>query len=296
MSVLAPSNALTLRHQANALQAGLPALLAAAEQLAAALQLGQHGRRRVGQGSEFWQYRAAQAGDEARRVDWRRSARSDQQFVRELEWQAAQSVHFWADPAASMGYRSAENLPQKRVRAQVLALALATLLERGGERFGLADGLAPPRGGRAQLLRMAEAMGAEAEAADFGAPVALNLLPGARAVLLSDFLANWQAIETAVLQAADKGVRGALVQVLDPAEQSFPFAGRAVFESMRAEISRETKEAAGLKGRYLARMAERRDQLSGLARATGWQFCTHLTDGPAQPALLWLYHAIGVRG
>lgn len=293
MSESAIQSGFDLRHRAEGLAAGLPPLLAAAEHLAAALQQGLHGRRRAGQGTEFWQYRAAQPGDEARRIDWRRSARSDAQFLREQEWQAAQSVQVWADGAASMSYRSSERWEDKGNRARLLALALAVLLERGGERIGLADGMAPPRAGRAQLMRMAEALSLRDEGADYGAPRASALLPGARAVFLSDFLGGFDPVRDAVLAAADKGVKGALVQVLDPAEEEFPFAGRAVFESMGAALRHETKEAAGLRVRYLARLAERRDQLADLGRSAGWAVTVHRTSTPAQGALLWLYQVIG---
>ena len=81
-----------LRARAEALGQTLPPLLAEAEMLAATVMLGEHGRRRAGLGDEFWQYRPAHQGDSARMIDWRRSARSDAHFVREREWQAAQSV------------------------------------------------------------------------------------------------------------------------------------------------------------------------------------------------------------
>lgn len=284
-----------LRAQAEGLAMGLPPLLAQARHLAQAVHLGQHGRRRAGQGSEFWQYRDARAGDEARLIDWRRSARSDQEYLREQEWQAAQTVQIWADGAASMTYKSADGLPEKSQRARLLALALAVLLERGGERFGLSDGLTPPRGGAAQLTRVAQAL-ERADEADYGTPRATALLAGARALFLSDFFADFAAIEATVLEAADKGVEGALVQVLDPAELDFPFSGRAIFESMKAGLSHETKEAHALGPRYRARLAARQDQLTHLARTTGWQFLVHETRQPAQSALLWLYQVIGRQG
>jgi len=81
-----------LRHRAEAHASGYPPLMAEAEHLAATVMLGEHGRRRAGMGDEFWQYRPAQPGDALRQIDWRRSARSDAHFVRQKEWQAAQSV------------------------------------------------------------------------------------------------------------------------------------------------------------------------------------------------------------
>src|SRR5690606_24154562 len=78
---------INLRAQAEALAAPLPVLLAEAEHLASTVLLGDHGRRRAGQGDTFWQYRPAMPGDEMRNIDWRRSGRADAAFIQDKEWQ-----------------------------------------------------------------------------------------------------------------------------------------------------------------------------------------------------------------
>ena len=111
----------------------LPPLLVAAERVAATVAQGVHGRRRVGVGDSFWQYRPFVTGDAASRIDWRRSALSDRVFVRDMEWEAAQTVGLWRDPSPSMAWRSDRSLPSKAERAELLTLALAALLFRAGE-------------------------------------------------------------------------------------------------------------------------------------------------------------------
>ncbi|MGD9918337.1 MAG: DUF58 domain-containing protein [Paenirhodobacter sp.] len=287
--------ALSLRRQAEE-GAALPALLIAAEHLAATVQMGGHGRRRAGPGEEFWQYRPAHSGDAARFVDWRRSARSDAQFVRDREWQLAQSLHLWVDDAASMRFSGAPSgrhaRPTKAGRAQVLALALAVLAIRAGERVGLTGPLAPPRPGRAQLVTLASVLASDAGATDYGAPEVTGIAAQARAVFLSDFFGDLGAIERALGALADRGVSGVMVQVLDPAEEDFPFDGRTIFESMAGGLRHETREAGDLRARYVARLAERRARLADLALKAGWQFSTHHTGAPAQAALLWLHGAL----
>ncbi len=280
-----------LRARAEALGSTLPPLLAEAEHLAQTVILGAHGRRRAGVGDDFWQYRAAHPGDAARAIDWRRSARSDSHFVREREWQAAQSVLFWVDPSQSMAFSGDRSRPPKADRARLLALALAVLLLRGGERVGL-TGQGAPRGGRAQLLAMAEALGRAAPAADYGTPSDEGLMSHGRAVFLSDFLGDLAPAESALSRAADRGVRGVLLQVLDPVEEEFPFDGRTVFVSMGGSLTHETQEAGDLRARYLARLAERKSRLADLARLSGWHYLTHDTGKPAQAALLWAYQAL----
>ena len=137
-------NAESLRKDAEDVAQRLPPLLADARYLARTVMLGSHGRRRVGTGDEFWQYRQAVPGDEARNIDWRRSGRSqDTQFVRQKEWQAAQTVQFWVDDSHSMSFASDGKLQSKSYRAQVLALAVSVLLVNAVERFGLVNGNFP---------------------------------------------------------------------------------------------------------------------------------------------------------
>lgn len=286
------SRAGVLRQGAEELAAPLPPLLAAAEHLASTVLLGSHGRRRSGIGDEFWQYRPSIPGDESRMIDWRRSARSDAHFVREKEWQAAQSVLIWLDRAQSMAFASAKNLPAKGERGAVLSLALSVLLVRGGERVGLTDLAMPPRSGELQLIRLAAALSDNADAADYGVPEVRGMLAQSRAVFISDFLGETGPLEAALTKAADKGVKGALLQVLDPQEEAFPFDGRTIFESMGGGFIHETMKAGDLRSRYLERLAARKAALADLARATGWQYTTHHTDSSASSALLWLYAAM----
>ncbi|TCO74221.1 DUF58 domain-containing protein [Rhodovulum euryhalinum] len=286
------SDPATLRARAEGLAEALPPLLADAEHLAQAVLLGEHGRRRAGAGDEFWQYRPAHAGDTARMVDWRRSGRTDAHFVREKEWQAAQSVLLWVDDSASMDFSGTRTHPSKAARARVLAMAIAVLLTRGGERVGLAGTGLPPRRGPLQLLRIAETLAGAGGAADYGAPDARGMAPHSRVVLFSDFLGDPGPVEKTLTEAADRGVKGAMLQILDPTEEAFPFDGRTIFESMGGSLRHETLKAGDLRGRYLDRLAARKARLADLARATGWHYSTHHTGEPAQASLLWLYRAL----
>lgn len=285
---------LSLRADAEDQAARLPALLARAEHLAGAVLLGAHGRRRSGVGDDFWQYRPAQQGDSRRLIDHRRSAMGDQEFVREREWQIAQSVMLWVDQGGSMRFTSDKALPQKADRARLLGLALAIMLLRGGERVGLTGTALPPRRGNAQVLRLAE-MFCEDDEADYSPPEHRAMIPHARAVFISDFMGDLDGVQTALTKAADRGVRGVLLHVLDPSEELFPFTGRTIFESVGGTLSHETLKANDLKDRYLERLAARKAELQRLCTLTGWQYGLHHTDHSAQSALLWLYGALDAR-
>lgn len=282
---------LVLRERSEAEAARFPPLLARAEHLAGTVLLGDHGRRRAGLGDDFWQYRPAQMGDSRRMIDHRRSARGDMEFVREREWQIAQSVMLWIDRGASMRFSSDKNVPQKADRARLLGLAVAILLVRGGERVGLTGTTLPPRRGNAQILRLAETFSMDLTE-DYAPPEHRAMIPHARALFISDFMGDIAEVELALSKAADRGVRGALYQVLDPSEEAFPFQGRTIFESVGGTLRHETLKANDLRDRYLDRLAERKDRLKTLCHATGWRYGLHHTSDSAQSALLWLFSAL----
>lgn len=287
------SETATLRYRAENLSATLPSLMVAAEHLATTVVMGFHGRRRSGLGDEFWQYRPAAAGDGVRQIDWRRSARSDAQFVQEKEWQAAQNITLWADDAKSMDFSSTSGVPRKRDRASLLALAAAILLIRGGERVALPPQISRARQGEAQLMRIADALTAGQVAPEYGTPDLTGAMPHSRAVFISDFLGDMGAISEQLQHAAERGIKGAIVQILDPQEEIFPFDGRTIFESVGRSVAHETLKASELRQRYKSRLAARKGALADLAGQTGWQFHCYHTDETAQSALLWIYGAIG---
>jgi len=198
----------------------------------------------------------------------------------------------------------AARLPALLARAEHLAgavllgahgrLALAILLTRGGERVGLTGTALPPRRGNAQVMRLAE-MFTQDDQTEYSPPEHRAMIPHARAVFVSDFMGDIDGVQLALTKAADRGVRGVLLHVLDPSEEAFPFSGRTIFESVGGTISHETLKANDLKTRYLDRLAERKDALQKLCALTGWQYGLHHTDSTAQSALLWLYGALDAR-
>ncbi|MEO0915974.1 MAG: DUF58 domain-containing protein, partial [Pseudomonadota bacterium] len=172
------------------------------------------------------------------------------------------------------------------------ALALSVLLIRGGERVGLTNLGMPPRAGQVQLMRLTTAFATKQDEDEYAIPDLKAAPVRSRAVFISDFMADFEPVERAVTSAADRGINGALLQVLDPQEEAFPFNGRTIFESVGGTLRHETLKAGDLRDRYLDRLAERKAALRGLARSIGWQFYTHHTGVSASAALLWLYTAL----
>ncbi|WP_408903679.1 DUF58 domain-containing protein [Roseomonas acroporae] len=284
----APGTALTRATRASALGARLPPLVVAAERVAATVMQGVHGRRRAGQGDAFWQFRPFLQGDSSTRIDWRQSAKTERLFVRETEWEAAQTVLLWRDASASMRWRSNLAPVEKAARAELLLLALAALLLRGGERVRLLGG-ADRRayGGRTALESLARALDAAG-----GAPVDATAPRHARAVLIGDFLGPLEEVRREVAALAARPVRGHLLLVADPAEETLPYAGRVRFEGLEDEGETLIPRAETARALYAERLAQHRAGLAAIAGAAGWGFAVHRTDQPPEAALLALWQAL----
>jgi len=233
------------------------------------------------------------SGEAAAKVDWRRSARDEKLYVREREWEAAQTVWLHVDRSPSMDYRSSLAPIAKSERAIVLGLAAADMLVRGGERVGLL-GASPAIASRRIIERLGEAMMA---ARDFGRDLPDTPLKGqSEAVVIADFIAPLAEIERKLKAVAGRGARGHLVVVSDPAEETFPYSGQTEFVDPEDGFRLRIGEAGQLAGTYRARLAAHREGLRRIAGTLGWSVTMHRTDRPASEALMHFGTAIASSG
>jgi uncharacterized protein (DUF58 family) len=284
------SHSLTrLQESAHALAERLPDLLIDAKRISQTVAHGIHGRRRSGPGETFWQFRTYESADSAQLIDWRRSASSDHLYVREREWEAAHTVWMWSDLSASMDFKSHLSKVTKRDRAVVLMLASAELLMRGGERIGLMA-MSQPSGSRKIASLLAEAIIANVSSPLItkSRPPAQQIPRHAEVMLFGDFLAPVPAIRERIEQLASLGARGHMVQVLDPAEETLPYDGRAEFSNASGRERFLADRVETLRVEYQKRLADHRAQIEEFTHRLGWSFLVHHTDRPATEPLLTL--------
>ncbi len=292
LDVRRPGRWSSLREQAERAARSLPPLLVAAERIAQTVAFGAHGRRQTGPGDTFWQFRRYGPEDPSTAIDWRQSAKSQHVFVREREWDAAQSVWLWRDSSPSMDWRSNDALPTKMERASVLLIAAASLLVRGGERIGLVKSGGRMGAGRVALRTLA------AELSDLTpkpeeAPADVRIPRHATVLIAGDFFGPPDAFEAMLARFSRDGARGHAVQVVDPAEEEFPFEGRIRFDAAEGLPDHLLGRAEAARDAYRERFFAHRASLADAARRHGWTFQPHRTDRPAETALLAIHHRLG---
>jgi uncharacterized protein (DUF58 family) len=282
----------SLQDEAEALSSVLPPLMVEAERLASAVSIGIHGRRKAGMGESFWQFRRFRTEDPSTAIDWRQSAKSQHLFVREREWEVAQSVWFWRDGSPGMRFKSGN--VTKLDRASLLSLALASALVRGGERIALLGEGHAPASSRGALRRIGHAL--SDIPSDDALPPNTPLSRNAQFVWFSDFLSPRTQIEAVLRRMTQSGSNGYLVHIIDPAEEDFPYEGRTRFEAPSGDTTETLGRAETVAAAYRARFKAHAETVALLASKLGWNYLAHRTDRSPQTALIALYASmIGAR-
>jgi len=283
------SNADALK-RARARAALIPDLLTESRQIANTAINGWHGRRKRGIGENFWQFRPYVEGETLAKIDWRRSARDDHIYVQDKEWEAAHTLWIWADNSPSMLYKSDLADVSKQSRGMVLALALCELLARSGERIGW-PGVSKPIAHRDAAERIASKL-IHANV-DGGFPPTAQVRRYSELVLFSDFLDPVDEVLERIDAIARRGVRGHIVQIVDPAEESFPYSGRTQFLDPETGNRFIAGRAELLGEEYLKLFEARKQALSTQLNRFGWSHIVHHTDQPASTALVALHLRLG---
>jgi uncharacterized protein (DUF58 family) len=264
----------------------VPDCLVEARRVANTVIAGWHGRRKRGIGENFWQFRPYVAGENLARIDWRRSARDDHTYLRDKEWEAAHTIWLWADLSPSMRFRSDMAAASKEHRALVVVLALAEILSRSGERIAF-PGLLDPIAARNAAERLAVAL---MQGRTPGAlPDLASMSHRSDLVLVGDFLDPPAEVIARLGPVARRGIRGHVLEVADPVEEVFPYAGRTEFRDPETNARLVAGRAETIRDDYRHAYLARREALSQSLRRFGWSFTTHRTDRPVSEALIALH-------
>lgn len=260
-----------LRAEAEALARQLPKLNVKAE-ASEAEHVGSAGRRRAGTGEHFWQYRRYATEDASDRIDWRRSARGNDLYVRETELETARTFLFWCDGHPGFNWRGPEDSRTKADEARLIMLALGILLSKDGERIG---SLGTPRKssfGKRAVDRLAEDLSV-GTGADFPTPPKRP----ATLIIASDFydpLTEWQARLKPLAAHCPEGI---LLAVASPIEIDFPFEGRIKLSRPGTVLDRIVGRAETMREEYQEKYVRQRRGLKKLAARMGWYFVDHNT-------------------
>ena len=112
-------------------------------------------------------------------------------------------------------------------------------------------------------------------------------------VVLSDFWSQIAEIRNMLAGLSSSGAHGTLIQVVDPAEETFPYSGRVEFVEPEGGEMITAGRAESWMNDYIARVALHRAEIRAETDRLGWSFIINRTDRPASDLLLKLHAQLG---
>lgn len=236
-----------------------------------------------GRGMDYAESRIYQAGDDARNIDWRRTARSGKWHTKLFQTEREHSLLLLLDTHATL--RFGTRVRYKSVAAARAAAWLAWTCVRGGDRigalaFGVQRAAVDPQAGTRGALGVLGAIARwdhQAGEADSAAEPLSSALARARRMVTAGsqvwLLSDGWCVDAAARQALVRLKQCADVRavvVIDPLEQSLAPAGAYTFET-----------SAGPRRVDLSAAAARADLRDRLSR--GWRGLAEVCDGTSVP-------------
>jgi uncharacterized protein (DUF58 family) len=240
----------------------------------------------AGVGTELWQMRKYEPGDDVRRIDWNVTARTGEPHVRVELAERVLVTWLVVDASASMAFGTADR--RKADVAEGVATAVGWAATRRGNRlgvvaFGREERFERPRQGRIALLetlRMLRELPAGGDASLRSALELTERIARQRAlvVVVSDFrgAVDWRA---PLLRLAGRHSVVA-VEVRDPREQELADVGR--LRLVDPETGRQLTVDTGdrrVRERFAAAAADERRELVGLLTSAGVRHVAVSTRG-----------------
>lgn len=232
---------------------------------------GARSSRQAGSGEDFFEYRPYDSGDNAQRIDWRQSARTDHLLVRERERLVPHRVYLYCDNTSAMQFNSRGSLPTKSYAGQRLLLALAALLMQGESQVMTLNDTPISR----SLPELARRLSGVEER---GMPALPKLAARSHILIVSDFRQGVDAWKNIIAPASEMGVTGTCIQMLDPVEEEFPLYGRVRLESAENNDDMIIPSADIVRPIYLERLQRAQQAMRSLCLQYGWRWISLTTD------------------
>lgn len=192
---------------------------------------------------EFAEHREYVTGDDLRHVDWKVFAKSDRFYVKQYEEETNFACHIVVDASQSMAYRSKAAALSKLEYAKHLAAALAYIVVQQQDAAGLVtfgpqvDQFLKASSQPAHLKYLLHVLEhAQPSGETALGPVLHDIAERIRKrgliIILSDFFDDPQTLLLGLKHLRHRRHDVSLMQIVDPAEQDFPFDEPTLFKGL----------------------------------------------------------------
>lgn len=247
--------------------------------------------KKRGPGTEFFEVRPYNHGDDPRRIHPRQSAKKGHDMVIEKEAEISQHFYIWRDMRTAMNFESGKAPYTPRDAADIMILAIAKHLARYDEKVGLIDGDRLLQGGRAAEMLAAQ-MAGQKEDNSGNLNIRSKLVQHSTALLFSDFMMPPETLEKSLSRLQKMGIGGWLIMVADPQLIEFEYTGDVLFYGPCGEGEKQFDRADSKKLRsdYRKALKGRLDWLETTAKSKGFELIIQRTDQDLHQGLRALYN------
>lgn len=275
-----------------------------AKAVADGFQAGLHRSPYHGFSAEFSEYRQYSVGDDPKYLDWRLFARSDRYYIKKFEDETNRRCYLLVDLSKSMQYTSGEFT--KADYARTLAATLAYFLANQRDSVGMllfAEKIldfheARFRPGHLGRLLAALDRTTEGKHTDLQNPlsqIARTVNRRGLVVLISDMLADIDALQDNLGYLKSRGHDILVLRVLDPAEIEFPFDEANVIRDLESgqDVYVEPSE---IREHYKTNFAAHEAKIVDACQRLGAEYSRMLTSDPIENALFDVVRSQMQRG
>ncbi|MCS5597307.1 MAG: DUF58 domain-containing protein [Alphaproteobacteria bacterium] len=257
------------------------------------LNSGTHGQRKSGSGTDFWQYREYREGDPAHNIDWRKSARSDTHYIRDREWEIAQTITIWLDNSASMQHVYNTKTLSKYQFAAILTYILSTKFIYAGERLSFLTPSIKSCTSKSALPDLAQSLALN-NAEHVSAP--LSGQPKSFPILISDFWDDTAAIDKQISNLTAGNYKGLIIHTVASEEINLPYKGRLKIQSLSHQDEGFTvNDITKAKITYKERVEQHCQNVAALADKHGCTYIRLTTDAPLTTATLDIHDMLTLK-
>jgi uncharacterized protein (DUF58 family) len=244
---------------------------------------------------EFAEHREYVPGDDLRYVDWKVYGKRDRYYLKQYEEETNFTCHLLLDTSESMLYRSEKAPVSKLEYAQYLAAALAYLILRQQDAAGLATydtqvthfvRASSQPSHLKQLCHIMEQSPARGETAmgPIFHDLAERIKKRGLVIILSDLFDDVEPMLLGLKHFRHRRHDVSVLQIIDPAEQDFPFEDPTLFKGLEG-LAEQMTEPRSLRKAYRQEFEGFLQQLKRGLRDLHMDYRLLRTDMPLDVAL-----------
>ncbi len=264
---------------------------------------GLHRGSRKGFSVEFAEHRQYVPGDDPRHIDWKIYGKRDRLYVRQYEEEAQLQCLVAVDASRSMMYRSEDSPCSKFDQARLIAAAMVWLVLNQGDAVGLAmfneaglQSFVPPtsKGSARQHLwgaldaspdgRSPAATSRSVDGTGVLGELAARMKRAGVVFVISDMIGDRETLRLGLKRLVYGKYDVSVVQILDPAEKTFPFSETTLFRGLEGEGTMLIQPGS-LKDAYLKELERHQTEVQTTCRELGIDFISLETGGTLDKAL-----------